>query len=300
VKLCAESRLSVSLPLYTRLCAQFGQLKAEKVCNVFNERVEKISLRVNPLRISREALLKRLLSQKIPAAFSAFSDVGLVVGEMCRLSEKLPDEFKAGMFEIQDESSQIKAAQLKVRPGDTVLELGAGNGGNALVYAVNMKNKGHVYLYDTTYANPLITGRVKKRLRHAKISNFTLLAEKDLFQPLPSHSLLRKCDWVLIEAPSTGSAVYRKSPERKWAFSEEKLRDYVQMQRDLFSQGLSFVKRTGLIVYATESIFTEENTAQVEYFCQKHNLRLTKEPMLILPQSNGMNGLFVAILQRTT
>ncbi len=104
---------------------------------------------------------------------------------------------------------------------------------------------------------------------------------------------------MVVDAPSTGSAVYRKYPELKAAYSDARLRDCVEKQRELFKQGMEYVKKKGgRIVYGTFSIFAEENTQQIEYFCQTYNLELVEEPLFILPQSNGMNGLFVAVMRR--
>jgi 16S rRNA (cytosine967-C5)-methyltransferase len=218
---------------------------------------------------------------------------------------KLKDfpEFTAGHCEIQDDASQFKAAQVKALPGQIVFDAYAGNGGNGLVFAANMENLGHVIMRDISYENSRSKAAVKKRMKAAGIKNFTLISDSSLEPPTKKKNyditrLHNKCDWVLVDAPSTGSAVYRKHPELKAAFTEERLRQCVERQRVVFKEALPFVKKLGKIVYATSSIFSDENTAQAEFFCQTYNLEVVEDPLFILPQSNGMNGLFVTVLQR--
>ena len=56
--------------------------------------------------------------------------------------------FKEGLFEPQDESSQIAIELFDVMPGDKILDFCAGGGGKALALAAAMKNSGQIVLHD--------------------------------------------------------------------------------------------------------------------------------------------------------
>ena len=62
-----------------------------------------------------------------------------------RLSERRPfhhlQGFKDGLFEPQDEASQIAAELVGAAPGDRVLDFCAGGGGKALALAAVMENR---------------------------------------------------------------------------------------------------------------------------------------------------------------
>ena len=57
--------------------------------------------------------------------------------------EDLP-EWKAGLFDVQDEGSQLAAMLCDARPGMQVADICAGAGGKSLVMAANMQNKGRI------------------------------------------------------------------------------------------------------------------------------------------------------------
>ena len=99
-------------------------------------------------------------------------------------------------------------------------------------------------------------------------------------------------DWVLVDAPCSGSGTIRRNPDMKWKFDPEALAELVGMQKNIFEKALSYMKPGGKIVYATCSIFPEENEAQVEHFLNTYPIEIVGEPFKSLPQRNGMDGFF--------
>ena len=62
----------------------------------------------------------------------------------------------------------------------------------------------------------------KKRFSRAGISNIQFHQDN-----LPLKKLLHKFDWVVLEAPSTGTGILRRSPDLKLKFSAERLKYHV-------------------------------------------------------------------------
>ena len=56
--------------------------------------------------------------------------------------------WKDGLFEVQDEGSQLIAAAVEAVPGERVLDLCAGNGGKSLALAAAVGPSGIVYVHD--------------------------------------------------------------------------------------------------------------------------------------------------------
>jgi 16S rRNA C967 or C1407 C5-methylase (RsmB/RsmF family) len=200
-------------------------------------------------------------------------------------------EFKEGLFEVQDEGSQLLAFLVKAKPGQQVLDYCAGSGGKTLAFAPSMQNKGQIFLHDV---RPKALLECRKRLRRAGIQNAQTVAHDS-----PKLSKLKKkMDWVLVDAPCTGTGTLRRNPDMKWKFSQEILSRLIGQQRMIFEKALSYMRPEGRIVYATCSILQEENQEQIEHFLKTYSLELEGETFQTFPALGGMDGFFGAILKK--
>ena len=200
-------------------------------------------------------------------------------------------EFKEGWFEIQDEASQLIADLVAAKPGDHVLDFCAGGGGKSLAIAPKMQQKGQLYLHDIRAAALV---QAKQRLKRAGVQNAQLLPYDAPYKA----SLKGKMDWVLVDAPCSGTGTLRRNPDSKWKFDNTTLCRLIEEQRAIFQEALSFAKPSGKIVYATCSVLREENAAQAAFFEQKHALRRIKEPFSSLPTLGGMDGFFGVVYEK--
>eukprot|EP00371_Babesia_bovis_P001623 XP_001610270.1 sun-family protein [Babesia bovis T2Bo] len=267
-------RCSFPEPLFDRIARQYGNDKALEICQVLNE--EPVTyLRVNTLRTSRDKAYRALLHKGVPVEKCADSPCGLLVTSKRALLES--PEYHKGIVEIQDLSSQICGLKVETQPGEHVLDYCAGSGGKALVFGPKMENKGRIYLHDV---NENLLNKVHWR------SIMT--------------AYYGKMDWVVVDVPCSGIGAYRRNPDRKWTFRIDDISNYTATQRTIVDNALLFLKPTGKLVYITCSIFEEENELQMNYMCKKHGLMHAQPPTMQLPQSRGMNGYYIAILQRET
>ncbi|CDI80318.1 NOL1/NOP2/sun family domain-containing protein, putative [Eimeria acervulina] len=231
-----------------------------------------------------------LRSSGVAVEKSPNSPLALVLPHRQRLGD-LP-EFLRGYFEIQDEASQLAALKVQVKPGDKVFDYCAGSGGKTLAFGPQMQNKGKIYLHDV---RERMLQEAKKRLKRAGITNYTIVQPESPILP----KLAGVMDWVVCDVPCSGTGALRRSPEMKWKYNDEKLMDFIALQRHIFSSALQYVKpKTGKIVYITCSILDEENVHQAKFFCQQHGLVLTEPPFHSLPTSRGMDGFFCATFAR--
>ena len=279
-----HSRVSFPENYFTYLVNELGEDKAKEFCLESNYPAP-ITLRANALKISRDALMKRL-TDCFPGSLSPhaihFNRRANFFG--------LP-EFKEGLFEMQDEASQLVSFQVKARPGDHVLDYCSGAGGKALAIAPSMQGKGQIYLHDIR-SQVLI--EAKKRLKRAGIQNSQFILPDD-----PKRKRFwGRMDWVLVDAPCSGSGTLRRNPDMKWYFDQNALEDLSQTQRQIFEEALKFVKPDGHIVYATCSVLPLENDKQVEYFLSNLPVKLVEAPFRSFPKKGEMDGFFAATLQK--
>jgi 16S rRNA (cytosine967-C5)-methyltransferase len=133
-------------------------------------------------------------------------------------------------------------------------------------------------------------------------------------------ALREKMDLVLIDAPCTGSGVWRRRPDAKWRLKPEMLETRLTEQRAVLDQGASLVKPGGRLAYITCSILPPENREQVDAFLARHaDFKIVPWPelwnaaigaeapasadgssdtLLMTPLSHGTDGFFVAVLER--
>ncbi len=283
-----HTRVSFPEELFSLLVEDYGKEKAIRLCQICNTEAP-VVVRANPLKITRDALLKRFVEIEFDVTPCKYSPFGIQFKHRAPLIA-LP-EFKEGLFEIQDEASQCVARLVNAQPGERVLDYCAGAGGKTLAFAHQMENQGQIYLHDI---RPYILEQAKKRLKKAGIQNAQFL------HPKHPHleTLKKKLDWVLVDAPCTGTGTMRRNPDQKWRFSHALLDQLIGQQRMIFEQALSYVKPGGHIVYATCSLLHAENEKQVAHFLEIYNLEMVGDPFVSLPSYEGMDGFFAASFKK--
>jgi 16S rRNA (cytosine967-C5)-methyltransferase len=280
-------RVSFPKILYQLLCDSLGEEKAFQFCLTCNGPAP-TTIRVNLLKTTRRAILENW-QNRFKVSPCRHSNVGI------RFEEKINffgmEEFKNGYFEVQDEASQLIADLVCIEPGMRFLDYCAGSGGKSLAIAPRLQGRGQLFLHDT---RPQVLLEARKRLKRAGIQNA---------QPLPADSpnkplLKMKMDWVLVDAPCTGSGTLRRNPDMKWKFEEQMLPRIVQEQRQIFAEALSYLKPGGHIVYATCSILPQENQQQAAYFLEQYPLELIGEPFSSFPAAGEMDGFFGVVFKK--
>lgn len=296
--------------LTERWIAQFGPETAEAICASGNE-APRSSLRVNPLRTTRDAALAKLREEGIEAEPSAMSPAGIVLVRGGNPANA--EGYREGLWSVQDESSMLVAEALAPKPGMTVLDCCAAPGGKTTHLAELMEGKGKVWANDLhEHKRKLIAeaaGRLKLTNVEAISGDAAALGER--FGP-------NSMDAVLLDAPCSGFGVIRRKPEIKWTKSESDIREIAAVQRRLLEAAAGLVKPGGALVYSTCTIEQEENEAQIDRFLTEHpEFSLDSEwpeelvrrlqasgaagasftgQVQLLPQHFGSDGFFIARL----
>jgi len=278
-----DIRLGIPEFLLESFINAYSSEKAIDLCKILNTTAP-TTVRVNLLKTTRDQLLNQW--QKTFSVFPCqYSSMGIQFSKRAALFA-LP-EFKQGLFEMQDEGSQLVAALVKANPGDLVLDYCSGSGGKTLAFAPSMKGRGQIYLHDI---RPSALSQAKKRLQRAGIQNCQCLTPQH-----PQLSLLKeKCHWVLADVPCSGTGTLRRNPDQKWSIDAPMLQRLVDTQKEIVDQALTYVKVGGHFVYATCSLLPEENESQVKFILKNYPLELIEKPLLLLPKEGGMDGFFAA------
>jgi 16S rRNA (cytosine967-C5)-methyltransferase len=275
-----------------------------------------VDIRANTLKTTRAKLLAEL--EPLGAMPTALSPLGIRF-EAPEGAGRTPNveaepAHGKGLFEVQDQGSQIAALLVDARPGHEVLDLCAGAGGKTLALAAAMKGEGHIIAHDSdkTRLRPIF-----ERLTRSGAKNVEVIAAGN------SDALAGRTarfDRVVIDAPCTGSGTWRRRPDAKWRLKPRNIEQRQGEQRDVLAQAAPLVKAGGRLVYITCSLLPAENTEQVAAFLAANpefsllpyagvwretlpgappaSADGRTDTLLLTPAQHGTDGFFVAILAR--
>jgi 16S rRNA (cytosine967-C5)-methyltransferase len=77
-------------------------------------------------------------------------------------------------------------------------------------------------------------------------------------------------DRILADVPCSASGVTRRHPDIKWLRRESDLFQFVAKQKEILDALWQILARGGKLLYATCSVFSEENELQVKNFLHYH------------------------------
>jgi 16S rRNA (cytosine967-C5)-methyltransferase len=225
--------------------------------------------------------------------------------------------FLKGMIEVQDEGSQLAALFSSAKPGEHVVDLCAGAGGKTLALAAMMENKGQLYATDDDKRR---LAPIHERLARSGARNVQVRTPRSVGDEVAD--LSGRADLVLIDAPCTGTGVWRRNPDAKWRMRPGSLEQRIKEQAEVLDRAVPLLKPDGRIVYVTCSVLDEENGAQVRAFVLRQEgfeivppadviaalgpragefskaARLSGEGIQMTPRTTGTDGFFVSVLQR--
>lgn len=271
-------RYSVPGWLCRRWVERLGLAFAEAACEGVSV-VPPLTLRVNQLITTREALLDTYSQTSIVAKSTSVSPFGLLLQEGGPVPS-LPG-FHEGAFYVEDEAAQLIPLLLDPQPGDIVLDACAAPGGKSTHVAALMHNNGVIYAVDRKEAR---LDLVRSNCRRLGVQIVVPIVG-DIRQPrewapmigTAESSSLKKAgvgkpflDRILVDAPCSGLGVLRRHPEAKWRKGEEALPRHQALQCQILEAVAPRLRPGGVLVYSTCSTEPEENEEVIERFCRAH------------------------------
>lgn len=265
--------------------------KWDKEIDTLNQQASVI-IRVNTLKITKEALMKRLEEEGIDTfAPKGYRDA-LVLAKRQNMFRS--PAFKEGLFEVQDASSQKVAAALDVAPGMRVIDACAGAGGKSLHLAALMENKGRILSMDVE------EWKLKNTKLRARRAGVSIIEPKVIEGNKTIKRLRESADRLLLDVPCSGLGVLKRNPDTKWKLSPESINKVLGIQQEILQNYSSLLKPDGIMVYATCSILPTENQEQVNTFLSSEAGREFEliEDQKVLAHESGFDGFYIAKLRK--
>jgi 16S rRNA (cytosine967-C5)-methyltransferase len=300
--------IEASLPdfLARRLMAELGD-EARAAAVAMNVRAP-LTVRTNTLKTTREELQKRLEKEDVVVRPTPLSPFGLFLET--RINVYSLPSFREGLFEVQDEGSQL-LGMLVDAPPRKVVDACAGAGGKSLQLAAQMKNRGDLFALDVVSRR---LEDLRLRARRAGVHNIRVQRISEGPEALDELKALHgAAERVLVDAPCTGTGTFRRKPDARYRLEEQSLAEHVEKQKALLERFSALVKPGGRLIYGTCSILVEENEQVVQDFLSRHpefslapaekwlgpelGAQVTQQGMLRLyTHRHGTDGFFGAVL----
>ena len=213
-----------------------------------------MTLRVNRRRGDVATCLADLASQGVAASIVGSDAIRLARPQPAR---SLPG-FAAGLLSIQDLGAQQAAGLLAPQDGMRVLDACAAPGGKTA----------HLLEYADCDLLALDRDAVRLRAVGANLERLGLAAELKCADAAAVDTWWdgRGFDRILLDAPCTASGVIRRHPDGKWLKREGDIAALARVQARLLAALWQVLRPGGKLLYATCSVFPDENSSQTAGF----------------------------------
>lgn len=287
----AEGKYSYQQWWIDELQAQYGE-RSTAILEAGN-RHPPLTLRINQSRCTVDEYAKRLAQQDLPARRIAPDALQL---ERPVGVDKLPGFFD-GLVSVQDAGAQYAAGLLDVHDGMRVLDACAAPGGKT------------AHILEGARVEMVAVDKDEQRLLRVAQN----LQRLNLKAQLLTGDAAKPESWwdgkpfqrILADVPCSASGVVRRHPDIKWLRRRADIAGFAEQQLAILSALWRLLEADGKLLYATCSVFQQENEQVVIAFLeqQKEASRLA----ITLPEnSKGQllpddqhDGFFYALLHKT-
>ena len=200
-----------------------------------------------------------------------------------------------GLVSVQDAGAQRAAHLLGLCNGQRVLDACAAPGGKA------------AHILELAEVELLALDADAKRLARvdANLSRLGLSARTRAVDARNVEKWWdgRAFDRILADVPCSASGVVRRHPDIKWHRRNKDIAGFTQIQAELLESLWQTLAPGGTMLYATCSVFDEENTEQVQAFCARHADAERqpldgREELQLLPNAEH-DGFYYALLRKS-
>lgn len=284
----------------THLKKYLSDTEIANLISSFDEK-EKKAIYLNTNKMSEDTLFALLPSlKKHPVVPNGY----LFDKDAIQLGKKIYHE--QGAYYIQEPSAMMVSHLLNPNKNDVVLDLCAAPGGKTIQTALKMQNEGMIIANDLSKsrANILLSNIERLGIKNTVITSLDFSKHSDKFE--------NYFDKIILDAPCSGSGMFRKSEEMKSDWTYEKVIKNAAIQKDLILMCYKMLKNGGTMVYSTCSYSFEEDEEIIEHLLINTNAELInipsfegefrsskyKESVHLFPSHFDGEGHFIALIHK--
>jgi 16S rRNA (cytosine967-C5)-methyltransferase len=237
-------------------------------------------LRVNTIQNSVENYLAKLKAADISAQSHPIAIDGVILDKATDVMA-LPG-FIEGKVTVQDAAAQLPIELLDLQSSQRVLDACAAPGGktthilqrqnSAKLTAIEMSSTRAEKIQLTLERLGLTMPDFDCQLKVSDVTNIDNWWDGELF------------DRILLDVPCSASGVIRRNPDIKVHRKVTDIQPLVDIQAKILQQCWQLLKPGGILVYATCSVFKEENQNQIIKFLNENQADILSMPAAIHQQ----------------
>lgn len=271
----------------------YGEEFTKKLLKANNEKAP-FTIRVNNFKTNRDDLIKNLSQLGFEIEETTYDKALNVLNPNGIIDTEY---FEKGHFYVQDLGSILVSSFLNPRKDSKVLDLCAAPGGKTTHLSELMDNTGEIVACDKSKSKINLIKENAQRLACKNISPMINDAR------VLNDDFVNKFDYVLVDAPCSGTGLYRKKPDIKWNKRIDDLKELGKIQLEILNNAKEYVKNQGLLLYSTCSLSKIENEDVIENFLRENkNFKIKKlrdkEVLKLFPSVDGSDGFSICLLEK--
>lgn len=271
----------------------YGEEFTKKLLKANDEKAP-FTIRVNSFKTNRDDLIKNLSQIGFEIEETTYDKALNVLNPNGIIDTEY---FENGHFYVQDLGSILVSSFLNPRKDSRVLDLCAAPGGKTTHLSELMDNTGEIVACDKSKGKINLIKENAQRLGCKNISPMINDAR------VLNDDFVNKFDYVLVDAPCSGTGLYRKKPDIKWNKGIDDLKDLGKIQLEILNNAKEYVKDQGLLLYSTCSLSKIENEDVIENFLSENkNFKIKKlrdkEVLKLFPSVDGSDGFSICLLEK--
>lgn len=246
--------------IINQLSEDWGEQQAGQILQQNNQQAP-MTIRVNSLHCSRNSYQQELLDNDLKSREHPLVTDGLVLEQACDVFQ-LPN-FELGHVTVQDAAAQLAVELLDLKPGQRVLDGCAAPGGKTTHI---LQREPSVELTSVEMSENRLARIEQTLARFGFSSNLKCADILDLEAWWDGQYF----DRILVDVPCSATGVIRRNPDIKIHRKKTDIANLVELQGKILDRMWRLLKPGGRLVYATCSVFKQENELQVRKFMEKN------------------------------
>lgn len=254
-----------------------------------------LTLRINVRKINLRQYEEKLKSESIE--YRILGDIAL------ELTQPIPVEKIPGFIDrevsVQDFGAQLAAQLLDLKDGQVCLDACSAPGGKT----GHMLEMADIELVSIDQEKDRLH-KVKENLERLKLHAHLKCADLTGIKSWWNEKLF---DRILLDAPCSASGVVRRHVDIKWLRRPRDIDMFAKQQKIMLQAMWQLLKKGGKLLYATCSIFPDENQRVIDDFIKEHSdakevkwsvdSKYSKYENQLIPSENH-DGFFYALFEK--